>query len=466
MPNNMPNKKPETKLLGKGTYGCVYTPPLFDNTHKGKINNTQVSKIQENNAETKNEVEIGKKVAAIPNYSFFFGPLLDSHQINISQINDNDLEQCDVVQNNLQKEFVSNTMDYIGNETLADYFNKSLIETKNNPSKMKTFITKLISIHLYLLESVHLLNKNGIIHNDIKSNNIMYHESNKVFVLIDFGLSVKSENLDFTNYKTNKNKPFGIVAKCYKPWCMDIQILTFVARIVQPLNNEKTGYAPINEAKWEEKINRSDAIEMKRLVKDFLENNTLFSSKKLFPTKDLTEFSSKYNAMISSWESEKKTWKDIWIQLQARKNTWDAYSINAMMLTFMENTNMVSFLDYKTKELPTKPKKVQEQLQDTIKMTFTGSSNDLQTVHFFKQYILWLKESIVAIPSERPTSLKCKETITTLFRRITKSSFKQLEEFMYNTITTPTNVEKSIKAQEKNKLAEIINEKNLRKQHP
>ena len=50
----MPNKKPETKLLGKGTYGCVYTPPLFDNTHKGKINNTQVSKIQENNAETKN----------------------------------------------------------------------------------------------------------------------------------------------------------------------------------------------------------------------------------------------------------------------------------------------------------------------------------------------------------------------------------------------------------------------------
>ena len=80
---------------------------------------------------------------------------------------------------------------------------------------------------------------------------------------------------------------------------------TFVARIVQPLNNEKTGYAPINEAKWEEKINRSDAIEMKRLVKISLENNTLFSSKKLFPTKDLTEFSSKYNAMISSWESEK-----------------------------------------------------------------------------------------------------------------------------------------------------------------
>ena len=101
---------------------------------KEKINNTSKQNPRKQ-CRNKKRSRNREKSSSHSELFFLFRTLLDSHQINISQINDNDLEQCDVVQNNLQKEFVSNTMDYIGNETLADYFNKSLIETKNNPSK-------------------------------------------------------------------------------------------------------------------------------------------------------------------------------------------------------------------------------------------------------------------------------------------------------------------------------------------
>ena len=205
-----------------------------------------------------------------------------------------------------------------------------------------------------MLKSVETLNNNDVIHMDIKSNNIMYHKTNKVFVLIDFGLGINSNDLEFSSYKSNKKKPFGISTQAYSPWNIDIQLLSFVARYIQPLNVEKTGYEAADEAKWEEKVQRTHFEEMKKIVKMFLENNDLFENAELFTKKDLTSLEKKYHELINSWESKKKTWKDIWVYLQAEKKSWDSYSVNVMMLRLMESANILDFLKKETKEIPVK----------------------------------------------------------------------------------------------------------------
>lgn len=457
-------KTNKTKLIGKGTYGCVYNPPLFDKSFEGEVNKKQVSKIQEATKETENEVNIGKKIQTIPNYSFYFAPLLQSTPINLSEIDENNLKQCDVVQNNLQKKFVSNTMDYVGKKTLAQYFGESLEKTIQNPASIQNFIINFVSIHNYLLKSVNTLNKNNVIHMDIKSNNVMYHKTNKVFVLIDFGLGVNSSDLEFSKYKSNKDKPFGISTQAYSPWNIDIQMLSFIARNIQPLNAEKTGYEAADEAKWEEKIERSHFEEMKKIVKMFLENNDLFENAELFTKKDLTSLEKKYHELINSWESEKKTWKDIWEYLEKRKNTWDPYSINVMMLRLLESTNILEFLKTETKEKPVKKTdNLQNQVQEAVKMTFTESSKELVSVHFFKQYILWLKESILALPKDRPDAVACIQDIRTFFVRVTKTSFKSLEDFIVANIANDANYKKTLHTLDKNNVKTMLEEKKLRK---
>ena len=67
----------------------------------------------------------------------------------------------------------------------------------------------------------------------------MYHETNHVFVFIDFGLNVNSTTLKLANYmKDLDKKPFGILTKSYIPWNIDIILLSYISRQMQPKNKQ------------------------------------------------------------------------------------------------------------------------------------------------------------------------------------------------------------------------------------
>ena len=77
----------EPKKVGEGSYGCVYNPPIFSKTNDKPRDPYQVSKIQEKNQETINEINIGEKIQSIPNFSFYFAPLLKTHALKVNQMN-------------------------------------------------------------------------------------------------------------------------------------------------------------------------------------------------------------------------------------------------------------------------------------------------------------------------------------------------------------------------------------------
>ena len=59
----------------------------------------------------------------------------------------------------------------------------------------------IIHSYVYLLFSIYILDKYGIIHYDLKGENIMYDTTHKKPIIIDFGLSIKKDDIkpDFKN---------------------------------------------------------------------------------------------------------------------------------------------------------------------------------------------------------------------------------------------------------------------------
>jgi serine/threonine protein kinase len=420
-------QKEMSKLLGQGTYGCVYRPAMHCKTMKPMSKN-YVSKIHRKLDVTQGELAAGTKIKNnVRNYSLFFAPILETCDIRISQLDDEQLNQCAPIQEHKTEAFSSSKMDYVGKYTLRDYFEKELSNART-PNDMQDFAMKLIDSHMYLLHSAEILNGQNIIHLDIKGNNVMYHEKNHVFVIIDFGLSIDSNDLDIKNMESSVNSKRNSITRSYvnsyNPWNIDIVLLSYIASRV------KEGVLP--GSNFDEKI--TDIKPIKQVVSEFMGKNKLFKNPN-FTENELAVFENKYRVYIQTWKN--RTWREVWNELYEHHKSWDAYGINAMFLQLLMNTNIMNFLKASTKELPVEPS-----ITNGIKMAFTGSASQIKTVHFFKQYIEYLKGMILSSPKEHCVPLDCISKIKTIFGKVPVAMVDQWEDYMKKKIVTSKNMER------------------------
>ena len=215
------------KFLGEGSYGCVYYPGI---DCKGKKNKKKtITKIQEIHFYSKNEKNIGKYIKRnIKNYKQYFSPVIKSCVVKFQIIEkaDLNLKKCDTIfedynylKNYYEKFGYSNSSDdnnfsdsllrnlkntideqyylmyvyYIKNKTLKDYYNDINI--------FSNFVISLLNNFALLLNSLMLLNKVRIVHNDFHVNNILINLKTNKPVIIDFGLSLEIDKC----YKFNKD---------------------------------------------------------------------------------------------------------------------------------------------------------------------------------------------------------------------------------------------------------------------
>ena len=64
-----------SKLMNKGGFGCIYYPG-FDSKDPTNTNNETVVKIQKVSLTAQNEILISNIVKSIPNYLFYFAPII------------------------------------------------------------------------------------------------------------------------------------------------------------------------------------------------------------------------------------------------------------------------------------------------------------------------------------------------------------------------------------------------------
>jgi serine/threonine protein kinase len=299
-------KQDHIKIISQGAYGCVFKN---ENKNKPKSKEEYIIKIQQKEETSENETLIGKKIMTIKNYKNYFAPILQTENINISSLDDEEMDQCDIFHKNEDPtaKYESEKIKYIGKDTLLKYYLKILSNDK--------FINVFIENHIILLEALEKLESAQIIHYDLKENNVMIQESDKRPIIIDFGLSIdstKSMEKHFYSYYTE-----------YAPWCIDIIFLSYMIKQVGK--------------NWQTTIITANNINF--ILNDFFKNNPI--NKKILIQDERNIWKTKLVNYFNQFVN--KPWKTLYDELIKYRFTWDNYSIIVMYLFMIYELELIQY---------------------------------------------------------------------------------------------------------------------------
>ena len=217
-------------LLSEGGYGCVFHPEI---TCKGKTTTDTgyVSKIQRNDFNARNEIEVGEIVAdaltksssarsgASDRGERYFAPVISSCPIDVRNLDATDKDKCRMLKLKDVKEYLLLKIRYID----AEEFDVFLSQQQNSPLIFMTFISSFN----HLLRSLEILHKAKVVHNDLKGGNIMYDKSNSLPIIIDFGLSIPIEKLS----NDSLHNYFYMYVPDYYVWAPEIHLINYLLHV-------------------------------------------------------------------------------------------------------------------------------------------------------------------------------------------------------------------------------------------
>jgi serine/threonine protein kinase len=331
----------ESELIGQGSYGCVFKPNIND---KGETesNSEYISKLQLSGDTLENEINIGKKIQSITDYEEHFSPILEKYPIELKQIEKEQPELSDCEVTNDLKDDTTIFLDkikYVGKNSLQNYLS---IMKKGEPKK---FLELFLETNIILLESLEKLNKIGIIHNDLKEDNIICRNDDGRPILIDFGLSMDNDfmflpnnnsilNIFTQNTNTEKtakeintpekssqlNNYFFRYEPSYEIWCIDIVIINYI----------------LNVLKKEEK---SSPIKINVIIEDYIKKNKIFEKKEeqqesLFNEEEKNKFRDDLKKELEIYNSE--TSDKLLETLLTYQKTWDNYALSIIYLRLLK----------------------------------------------------------------------------------------------------------------------------------
>ena len=291
-----------SKLLSQGSFGCVYYPSL-NCQGSPDLSKDFLSKLQKKDFNSENEKNIGKKIIEnIPNYKKYFVPVLSACDINISEIDRQEIQKCNVVKKNVNFPFELQKMKYVNSKSILSFVNES-----SSPRKI---IFNVIELYTFLLHSIEMLANNEIVHFDLKNNNILFGLQAKTPLIIDFGISIDMSKLI---NKATRNQYLGEYFYVYAPqyyiWPLEVHFINFLVH-VKPV---------------------ATITDIQELCKTFVTENKgleMFSP----------EFKQKYYKTAVDFLSKyaNNTSKDSVIaELLSFFKTWDNYTLSVMYLNIL-----------------------------------------------------------------------------------------------------------------------------------
>lgn len=306
-------------LLSQGGYGCVYHPSIScsGNAEKSK---SHVSKLQRNDWAATNEIEIGKLIKKIKNYQLYFLPITSSCDIKLSNVDQNLLSDCKVVQKRPDADFVLMKMDYLENISFTDYLSAN--------SKSQDFmLSKLVQSYLSITRNIGILNDNDIVHHDLKIDNILIGAQTLAPVIIDFGISLNMKSLT-SDDKVKLDNYFYVDAPDYYPWSIEIHIVNYIV-----------------QSRFEEDYGKLTSGELREIAKGWVDGNVALDimSKKFkhdFLQKTY-DYIDKFNGMTN---------KEALDTILPTYKKWDIYAISIIFFKIISflydngfpNTNFLS----------------------------------------------------------------------------------------------------------------------------
>lgn len=183
------------KKISEGGYGCVYYPEIQCSGETKSVENSKyISKIQKESSASRTEEYIGSVIKTIPNYTFYYAPIVSSCPIELSKLKQGDVKECDIFKKyGIHKKYILQKVPYIkGQSFLEFFFSKKNLNTSGNPNhnKNKEALLFLFDSFPYLIQSLKQMNEIGVIHYDLKKENVLFDIHRNIPIVIDFGLSL------------------------------------------------------------------------------------------------------------------------------------------------------------------------------------------------------------------------------------------------------------------------------------
>ncbi len=297
-----------SKLINQGGFGCIYYPGINCNG-KPLINKKYATKLQQDNFAAHNEYEIGMIIKKIPLFSYNFVPIMQMCNINLAEISKREIEQCKAVENKTDKKFVVMKMNYIDK---MDFYNFLTNKSENK----KQIISSLFDSYIFLLNNLETLEKNKIVHFDLKMQNIIINKITKTPLIIDFGLSIPIDRLNINNYSNY----FYIYKVSYYIWPLEVHVINYLIHIENSLTHDN----------------------LLSITTEYVKNNSglqLFSP--IFKQKFI-------DLAFKSFEKYIGKSKEIIIKdLIKYWNTWDNYSLSILYLILINFISSYGFIGNK-----------------------------------------------------------------------------------------------------------------------
>ena len=194
------------KIIGEGSYGCVHKPSLHCLKKDQEINYTdyvsKIMKTKEAENELKEFVVIGSHD---PSNEYHLGmPILCQPELSDKIIN-NDVSKCKYIKS---LEVKANPNNYkillikFGGPDLKNLCETELKKYLSTRTKVKTDRFWL-EVH-HLLKGLRFFRDNGLVHNDIKPQNILFNIKTGKLTYIDFGL-MRSKQVIVSSSKKSDN---------------------------------------------------------------------------------------------------------------------------------------------------------------------------------------------------------------------------------------------------------------------
>ena len=203
-------------LLAAGGYGCVFRPSLGCKGNEGS-DPSHVTKIQAADGAARNELAIAKKIRTITNYQRFFGAAISSCSAARSTISRDVLKQCPLLSHEQQLLLI--TFDYIPNVSMQTVAFAALQRAED--------IYALLHSYSLLLRSLIKLSTVGVLHMDLKAENILYDAVYHLPVIIDFGIAVDMQELTPAKWKDK----FYTFSPEYFIWPPEIQYIAYLLHV-------------------------------------------------------------------------------------------------------------------------------------------------------------------------------------------------------------------------------------------
>ena len=189
-----------SEVVGEGTYGCVTNPSLACKRKKNYTN--KVSKVMKTIDARKEKKEF-KLLESIPNIENYVINLPILCQPRLDETFHATVSKCETAR--VKTTFESNPSKLSLLLLENGGVNLSQFATNMYPIISAEEKNKFLTSILELFKGVGFFNKNNIIHQDIKAENIVYNIQNGLIKYIDFGLIVKKDAF-IKQSKENKNQ--------------------------------------------------------------------------------------------------------------------------------------------------------------------------------------------------------------------------------------------------------------------